>query len=491
MTLGDAVTGEIRDVLVRTAAELGSSPYAGRIGALADRIDGPLRVAVAGRVKAGKSTLLNALVGERLAPTDTGECTKIVSWYERAAGYQVEAELLDGSSAPLPFDREGGALRIDLGGLTEREVARIKVGWPASRLASLTLIDTPGLASVNDENSRRTREFLEADADNASEADAVVYLMRHLHRTDVRFLDAFMDRSVGAASPVNTVAVLSRADEVGAGRLDAMESSRRIAARYQSDPTVRGLASAVVPVAGLLAETALTLREEEVAALRRLVGADMLDRALLSAEGFVDPGFSDLAVEPRRDLLDRLGMFGLRIALREMVGGARTAADLAPVLVEHSGLSGLQRVIDEQFLPRARLLKARSALASVRVLLPELRVQHPAESDRLAREVERIDASAIDFARLRAAHLLAAMDLRVPEQDRANLQRLLLASSDGDAMGLPAGAPVDEVRQAALEAVGHWRARAADPLAAPTAVEVFETAARAGESIYAAAGRGT
>ena len=32
----------------------------------------PLRVAVVGRVKAGKSTLVNALVGRRIAPTRAG-----------------------------------------------------------------------------------------------------------------------------------------------------------------------------------------------------------------------------------------------------------------------------------------------------------------------------------------------------------------------------------------------------------------------------------
>src|SRR6478736_7221485 len=36
----------------------------------------PLRLAVAGRVKAGKSTLVNALVGRLVAPTRAGECTK-------------------------------------------------------------------------------------------------------------------------------------------------------------------------------------------------------------------------------------------------------------------------------------------------------------------------------------------------------------------------------------------------------------------------------
>ena len=47
-------------------------PYRAEAAALGARLQGPLRVAIAGRVKAGKSTLLNALVGERMAPTDAG-----------------------------------------------------------------------------------------------------------------------------------------------------------------------------------------------------------------------------------------------------------------------------------------------------------------------------------------------------------------------------------------------------------------------------------
>mgnify|MGYP000854844947 CR=1 FL=1 len=65
--------------------------------AIRERLEGPLRVAIAGRVKAGKSTLLNALVGERLAPTDAGECTRIVTWYRKGPGYAVSAHLRDGT----------------------------------------------------------------------------------------------------------------------------------------------------------------------------------------------------------------------------------------------------------------------------------------------------------------------------------------------------------------------------------------------------------
>ena len=270
----------------------------------------------------------------------------------------------------------------------------LDIQWPASTLKHVTLIDTPGLASINDENSRRTRDFLAHDETNPTDADAVIYLMRHLHRSDVEFLDAFMDRSVTAASPVNAVAVLSRADEIGAGRLDAMDSARRIAERYRNDPAVHRLAATVLPMAGLLAETGLTLLESEAAALRTLAvdaGRRARAHAARRRAASLDVHASDLTVEVRRHLSIGSACSACASPCARCRAGRATAAQLGPQLVEISGLGELRRVIAQHFLPRARVLQARSALAAVRALAVELRTV--ARPDRPTRSTARPSAS--------------------------------------------------------------------------------------------------
>jgi Dynamin family len=492
------VAGERHEMNTITQAVIGIAArlerdepqFAAAAKAIRERVEGPLHVAIAGRVKAGKSTLLNALVGERLAPTDAGECTKIVSWYRKGTSYQVSAKLRDGRDQALTFKRSEGSLDVELGSLTERDLKWIDVRWPASTLDTMTLIDTPGIASLNDENSRRTREFLDPDEGASGDADAVIYLMRHVHAADVAFLDAFMDRSVAAASPVNAVAVLSRADEIGAGRLDAMDSARRIAGRYSSDAQIRALCASVTPMAGLLAETGLTLREDEVAHLRTLAATDpaVLERMLLSTEEFCDVSASDLTVELRKELLARLGMFGVRVSLQEIANGATTAAALGPKLVAKSGLNDLRAILAEHFLPRSRILKARSAVQALRSLAATMQSTNPDAAARLDREVEAVEAGAVEFARLRGAHLVSTGEARVAERERAELERLLLAGSPAAAVGLAPDAGADDIRKRALEGVARWRDRAADPLADPAVVEVFETAARSCESIYSTVG---
>ena len=77
------------------------TPLAVQVAAIRSRLEEPLRVAIAGEVKAGKSTLLNTLVSERLAPTDAGECTRIVTWYRQGLGYEIRAVRRDGAEVDL------------------------------------------------------------------------------------------------------------------------------------------------------------------------------------------------------------------------------------------------------------------------------------------------------------------------------------------------------------------------------------------------------
>ena len=479
----------VRELCDSTAARLAGHDLAVEVAEIRARLDGPMRVAVAGRVKAGKSTLLNALVGARVAATDAGECTQIVTWYQDGLGYEVVAHLRDGTPEPLGFRRHEGALEVQLGGHDPAEVERIDVRWPSSSLRELTLIDTPGLASLHDETSLRSREFLAFGESRPSDADAVIYLMSHLHRRDAEFLGAFMDRTVVAASPVNAVVVLSRADEIGAGRRDAMASSARIAARYQQLDELRSLCSAVVPVAGLLAETAQSLREDEVASLRLLAATDdaELERMLLSVATFLDPGASDLTVESRFELLDRLGLFGVRLAVDRLRAGPASATELARDLLAASGFDGLRAVLVGHFLPRAQVLKARSALVALRAVAQRLGPDGRA----LAGDLERCEAASLDFALLRAAHLVRTGDAELTDTEASAFDRLSRAEGTVAArLGLDDAATVDERRAAAVAEVERWRARRAAPLAEPALVEVRETAARACEALYQEVGQG-
>lgn len=483
---------------VSQVGELASTLAGGRLSnevrLINERLAEPLRVAIAGRVKAGKSTLLNALVGERLAATDAGECTRIVTWYRQGQAYGVRAVLRDGGDKELRFSRENGALNIDLGGVSPEGVEWIEVGWPSSRLAQFTLIDTPGLESLDEDRSRRTKVLLGIEEEGHSQVDAVIYLMRHIHRSDADFLEAFMDRSLARPSPVNAVAVLSRADEIGAGRPDALESASAIAERYAADDRVRSLCATVLPVAGLIAETGFTLREDEVARIRDLAAMppDDLDGMLLSVERFCAPGVSPLTAEYRRDLLLRLGLFGVRFCLHEMQADPSVkATQLARSLVSASGIDQLIDVIDGHLGARSTVLKARSALISLRALAGDLEGEDPAGSERLKAAVEQVEAGAHEFAQLRLLHLMLTGAVQLPDDQRDEITRLTTDGDPSKRLGLPPDTRLDEERSVALERLEVWRARAVHPLTDRVTADACEIVAQTYERLYAELPSGT
>ena len=236
-----------------------------------------MRVAIAGRVKAGKSTLLNALVGEELAPTDAGECTRIVTWYRDGPTYQVFVHPIEGAPAPRPFERVDGAIQVSLG-IPAARVDHLTVELPSRRLREHTLIDTPGLDSLSSEVSARTLAFLEADGDGPARADAVIYLLGHSQRQRRRPPHVLPRRSTRSASCPGRTRSVARS-------WTRWSRPPRVAAGYAADERLRQVCPVVVPVAGLLAAASATLREDEYRCLVAIAGAAGRDRRRPAVDG--------------------------------------------------------------------------------------------------------------------------------------------------------------------------------------------------------------
>lgn len=483
----------VRAVLLAAAEVYEGDPTVRyRLDELRRRLDEPLRIAIAGKVKAGKSTLLNALVGDQVAPTDAGECTQVVTWYRDGRSPRIVVHPRVGAPAAIPVQRRDGALVIDLQGHAAEDLDRMVVDWPSQFLRATTLIDTPGTASLSTVTSRRAVRFLNPDDDTPTEADAVVYLMRRLHASDSEFLEAFRDQGVARAASVNTVGVIARADEIGGGRLDAMTSARAVADRYRGEPALRGLCQNVVAVAGLLAQTGRTLRQTEFTALRELAGTPdgELTAALLTADRFgsddLDPAAAgSLPGDTRRALLSRFGLFGVRLSVSLIQRGVDSAAALAAELVAHSGLADLRDVLHNQFAERRDLLKARSALLGLDAVL---RTDPQPESAALAGDVERIFAGAHEFAELRLLSALRSGAVALPAAVVPDAERMLgeTGAAVRTRLALPPDAGPPVVRTAALEALGRWQDLAENPMTARSAADAYRVLVRTCEGMLVA-----
>ncbi|MBB5956452.1 hypothetical protein FHS29_003038 [Saccharothrix tamanrassetensis] len=394
----------------------------------------PVRVAVAGAPRTGKSTVASALIGEEFVPTGT------FTWYRD--GMRPRATV---GPHEVPIARRDGRAFVDA-----VDADRVTVEWPSRSLREMTLIDTPADAPVEQVYG---------------EADAVLYLTRHVHSTDLRYLRTAHDHPVARAAPVNTVLALARADEIGGGRIDALSSAKQIARRYRREAQVKPLCQNVIAVAGLLAVAARTLRAEEFAALASLASLPRteLEDHLLSADRFVGEDFP-IRLDPsvRQGLVERFGIFGVRLTTTLIRQGFDTQVKLTGQLVQRSGLGELRDSIGLYFTGRHDVLKARSALLGLDVVL---RNEPRSGSVGLAVGLERILATGHDFRELRLLAALQGGRTKLPGELDAEASRLVggLGTNLLARLGMEYEPTEGELRHVVLDTLGRWREQAANP----------------------------
>lgn len=448
--------------MARALAQQLPPETAGELQGIIARLEGPLQLAVAGRIKSGKSTVVNALIGRRVSATDVRECTRMVTRFQYGTVDRVEVRKLDGSVQTMPYDGDG-VIPADLGCPLE-EVAVVDAYLTYDALREVTIIDTPGLASLHEQSAGRSQEMLggEGQVDHQSQqavssAEAVLYVItQSIRADDADALDAFRRTSSGqTSSPVNALAILNKADQVQAD--EPMVAAAELAAEHSH--TLRHTVSQVLPLVGLMAESALTgnFTEADAEVLREIARLDEPTRDVLfmSTDFFVRPEIP-IDIESRERLLSRLDLYGARTAVEAILDEPQiTTGALRQLLETSSGFPRLRRVIDGVFSARADDIKSAVALSA----LDNLAAKSPPRVrdtifDYLEELYQHPDAQQLRL--LEAASLVTSGQVELPDDMFDEVRRLISTAQPDEMLGRP-GASLNELVQPALDAAGRWR----------------------------------
>jgi GTPase SAR1 family protein len=139
-----------------------------RVIAARERLARPLTIAIMGEFSAGKSTFVNALLGEAVAPMGVLPTTNTINVFRRGTGRGARVHYRDGSIATVSANELDAYLR----NLDDKEADRIRhleIDRVGERMGDAAVVDTPGLNALDDYHEKVAREFIE-------EADAVVWI---------------------------------------------------------------------------------------------------------------------------------------------------------------------------------------------------------------------------------------------------------------------------------------------------------------------------
>jgi hypothetical protein len=472
----------------------------------------PMRVAVVAQIKRGKSTLVNALLREDIAPTAQLEATFTVGEFHHAPTPQVTVH----------FNDTGEPLRVSAGSFRGytindpgqaallRRVRRVEYGIPNPLLRRFRLLDTPGLGSIYHADSAntlmtlgvsdflgaedearltkvlgqlgRTASDLHADTLTAIDTtDAVVYLFdRGLNQRDASVVTRFLGPLRPSLNALKVIGVLSRCDQsywpstAGGDPLehDPLAEGRKIVERRLAEPEVSRMFFRIHPVAALASAGAQALTDLDLGWLGELVTVEprRLATALGDANWFARAptiGGVALPAEARAALVARLGAWGtLKVALYLRDG--TPLDELRQRMDVDSGVADVRRTLLEHFGNRSAVLKLDQALLDIKGSVDRLRMSAgpgrrplPPVTRDVAALVERVRLSSPELPELAVLEDHYRGRLQLDGPDLAEVLRVTgeRGRSVAARLGLPDAAPLAELIARADERAGAWANR--------------------------------
>ena len=149
------------DRLAAMAEQLGEGSVSADVRQLVARInEGRFFVACVGQFKRGKSTLLDAFVGEPILPTGVVPVTTVPTVL-RYGDTRTARVLIDACWHTIRPEELPQYVSEELNPENSKQVAGVEVFLPSPLLASgMCLVDTPGIGSVFSGNTETTKDFI-------------------------------------------------------------------------------------------------------------------------------------------------------------------------------------------------------------------------------------------------------------------------------------------------------------------------------------------
>lgn len=369
--------------------------YSSRIDAMLERVDQPCELAVVGRVKAGKSSFLNALLGEELAMVGETEMTATINFFKYGSPKDYEHPVRvvweDGSE-----EWQTRAFLDSLQGNTKEvldkasKIDHLEYFVQNPILNNVTLVDTPGTGSIVDEHEERTNEYLRAGKEKLREkhneqsvnlknrADAVIVITERVPTNETSTLVSNLSMDTSA---FNALGVMTKIDS----ELNVtLEDWKRRSSQYAE--MLRNQLNTIIPISASIYKTVKKLeptgRLREIKDSLKNIPTDEFEEVCSSRDNFLGNAddlneyFNSYGVsyEQRCHLAEDVDIwmtfYTIAKVLHEM-----TYEDAVEYLINYSGMERMREVIERQFLNRSRIIRCAKIVKDMHTILDEINIR--------------------------------------------------------------------------------------------------------------------
>lgn len=352
-----------------------------QMDALLDTAESPFTVAVIGQMRAGKSTLLNALIGRDLAVTGVNETTATINWFKHADTLddcgRFRVTWKDAPAEFLPLDR-----LKDWVGDSEaaKRTQNLAFFAPSDFLRTANIVDTPGTRSLIADHTEKLQEFLatKCHADTVKQggrADAIIYVLMPVARqADDALLQEFEGKTrMPGSHPYNSLAVLHKWEAMIDGSDPFTEANKKAEKVLKA---LRGHVSCVIPVSAPMAicsdrlsdvpafwDSLFRLGKSPATAIEEIT----MDEAYYAKAEIPECSMTSVERESLRQMVKArypgLPWPSFKVMLLAAHGNDITNPNqLRARVAEMSGVSKLKAELDKRYFACARTIKAFSVL---------------------------------------------------------------------------------------------------------------------------------